>query len=107
MTPKLDAGSIVLIHSTLLRNVILALAALSCADALLGLLSTLFFPVGFFANKTMPRIASDLAFLEGATIFLSGAVLAFMNNKLSLNAKTLMIVGPAMIGVSLLLGALG
>jgi CHASE2 domain-containing sensor protein len=66
----------------------------------------IFFPVGYFSQKTITRIASDLAFVEGAVIFFAGALIAFYRLSISSPVKILMTIGAAMIGLSVVFGML-
>jgi len=61
-------------------------------------------PIEYFSHKSSMRIASDLAFIEGAAIFFVGAIMAFYRSTLSSTAKALMIIGIATIGLSVLFG---
>jgi hypothetical protein len=63
-------------------------------------------PIGYFSQKSFTRIASDLAFIEGAVIFFVGAIMAFFRSSFSSAVKVLMIVGAAMIGLSVVFGIL-
>jgi hypothetical protein len=63
-------------------------------------------PIEYFSHKSSMRIASDLAFIEGAAIFFVGAVMAFYRSSFSSTVKALMIVGIAMIGLSVMFGIL-
>jgi len=63
-------------------------------------------PIGYFSHKSFTRIASDLAFLEGALMFFAGALMAFYRSSLSSTTKVLMIIGAAMIGLSVVFGVL-
>lgn len=91
---------------TLLRRVILAMGVLLIADAVASAFIELFFPTGYFSGKSIPRIVSDLAFVEGAAIFFVGGLLAFFHSNLSPRAITLLIVGASMVGLSVLFGVL-
>lgn len=82
------------------------MTVLSMADVSLGVFFGLFFPIGYFSGKTIARIASDLAFLEGTVIFFLGSLLAFFHSGLSSRMIILMIVGAAMIGLSVVFGLL-
>lgn len=94
-----------LIQPALVKTVLVALGILSAVDAAIGALFILFFPVGFFADKTFIRVISDLAFVEGAGIFLVGALFAFLSSNITKRIVALMIVGVSMIGISVVLGA--
>jgi len=91
---------------TLFVRLILVLSVLSIADLSVGFIAFARFPVGYFSQKSMARIASDLAFVEGAVIFFAGALLAFFRSTLSSSVKALMIIGAAMIGLSVVFGIL-
>lgn len=80
------------------------MAILSIADVSLGAFFGLFLSIGYFSGKTITRIASDMAFLEGAVIFCAGSALAFFSSHLSSRYIILMIVGAAMLGVSVVFG---
>jgi hypothetical protein len=77
---------------------------LSIADFIVGVISDRFFPVGYFSGKSIIRIASDLAFVEGAAIFFAGALLGFFHSQISFRAIALMVIGAAMFGLSVLFG---
>jgi hypothetical protein len=87
------------------ERVLLSLAILSAANAAIGIFFGLFFPVGYFSEKSVPRIISDLAFVEGATFFLAGALSAFYGSRVSLRAKLLMVIGASMLGICVGFGA--
>jgi hypothetical protein len=91
---------------TLFGRLFLAMSILSIADVFLGVLFAQFFPVGYFSQKSITRIASDLAFVEGAVFFFVGALVAFFRSRLSSALKALMIIGVAMIGLSVVFGML-
>jgi hypothetical protein len=63
-------------------------------------------PIGYFSDKSFSRIVSDLAFIEGAMIFFAGALMAFYRSSFSSMTKILMIIGTAMIGLSVVFGVL-
>ena len=81
-------------------------SVLSIMNVLMGVFFGLFFPAGYFAQKSVARIASDLSFIEGAVIFFFGAIMAFFHAHVSSNAKALMIIGAAMIGLAVYFGML-
>ena len=99
------------------------MSILSLADFLIGVFFGLFLPwlplnpysiallstisIDYFSHKSSLRIASDLAFIEGATVFFVGALMAFYRSSFSLNVKALIIIGIAMIGLSVVFGILG
>ena len=89
---------------TFLRVAFLVLAVLSIVDVVAGVLFGLFLPVGYFSGKSIIRIVSDIAFVEGALIFFAGALLAFFYSNLSWHVKVLMVVGAAMMGLSVVFG---
>ena len=89
---------------TFIKNIALSLAVLSIVDLVAGVFSVLFFPIGYFAGKSSTRIASDLAFVEGALIFFAGALIAFIHSHWTSRMRALMIVGAAMIIVSIVFG---
>lgn len=89
---------------TFLRAAFLVLAVLTIADIIAGVLFELFLPVGYFSGKSILRIVSDIAFVEGAFIFFAGALLAFFHSDLSWRVKVLMVVGAAMMGLSVAFG---
>ncbi len=64
-------------------------------------------PIEYFSHKSFTRIASDLAFIEGAVTFFAGALMAFYRSGLSSTTKVLMTIGAAMIGLSVVFGVLG
>ncbi len=78
---------------------------LSISDVLLGLFGV-YVSVGYFSGKTITRIASDLAFLEGAVVFCAGSVMAFYRSRLSSRYLIPMIVGVSMIAISVVFGLL-
>ena len=81
------------------------LAILSAVNVVIGIFFGLFFPVGYFSGKSVSRIVSDLAFIEGAAFFFTGALSAFFGSSVSLRAKALMIIGASMFGISVGFGA--
>ena len=87
------------------ERVLLALAILLAANVAIGIFFGVFFPVGYFADKSVPRIISDLAFVEGATFFFAGALSAFYGSRVSLRAKFLMVVGALLLGICVGFGA--
>jgi hypothetical protein len=91
---------------TLLGRFFLATSILSIADVFLGFLFAEFFPFGYFSQKSITRIASDLAFVEGAVIFFVGALIAFFRSKITSTLKAMMIIGAAMVGLSVVFGIL-
>jgi hypothetical protein len=91
---------------TLVGRFLLAMSILSIADVSIGVFFGLFFPVGYFSQKSIARIASDLAFVEGSVIFFVGAILAFYRSTLSSSVKALMIIGATTIGLSIVFGML-
>jgi hypothetical protein len=94
-----------LVQRFIVERILLALTVLLAANAVIGGFFYVFFPVGYFSEKSVPRIISDLCFLEGAVLFFGGALLAFFHSPLSLRAKALMIIGASMFGISVGLGA--
>jgi len=84
----------------------LILTVLSISDVVIGAFFMLFFPIGYFSGKPIVRIASDLAFLEGAVIFFAGALMAFIRSTFPSKVKVLIIVGAAMMGLSVVFGML-
>jgi endonuclease V-like protein UPF0215 family len=89
---------------TFLRTVLLPTAVLLAADVVAGVFFGLFFQEGYFSGKSITRIVSDLAFVEGAVVFFAGALLAFFHSSLSLRVKALMVLGAAMVGLSVVFG---
>lgn len=89
---------------TFFGRVLLAMAVLSIADVVVGVLFGLFFPIGYFSGKSIARIVSDLAFVEGAVIFFAATLLAFLYSSLSLRVIALMVIGAAMVGLSVVFG---
>jgi len=87
-----------------LRRIILAVTLLSLADVTSGVFFGLFFPMGYFSDKSITRIASDLAFVEGAATFFAGALFAFFYSNISSRVVVLMVTGAAMMGLSVLFG---
>ena len=87
------------------ERLLLALAILLAANAVIGIFFGVFFPVGYFSGKSVPRIISDLAFVEGATFFFAGALSAFYGSRVSLRAKLLMVIGASMFGICVGFGA--
>ena len=106
----------------LLRRILLLVSILAFVDLCIGVFFGLFVSwmtlnpysiglfsavqIGYFSNKSFTRIASDLAFIEGAMIFFAGALMAFYRSSLSSVIKALMIIGAAMIGLSVVFGIL-
>jgi len=93
-------------RNTFFGRVFLVMSVLSIANVVIGVFFGLFFPLGYFSQKSITRIASDLAFFEGAVIFFAGALMAFFHSSLSSTVKALMIIGAAMIGLSVVFGML-
>lgn len=91
---------------TFLGVALLVMTVLCVADVIIGAFFMLFFPIGYFSGKSMVRIASDLAFLEGAVIFFLGALMAFVRSIISSKVKALVVVGAAMVGFSVIFGML-
>jgi predicted membrane protein len=91
---------------TFLRRIILAIAVLSIIDVVAGAFFWVFYPTGYFSGKSLPRIVSDLTFIEGAAIFFAGGLLAFFNSNLSPRAIALLVVGASTMGLSVLFGVL-
>lgn len=107
---------------TLFGRISLVMSILSIADLSIGVFFGLFlswmplnpysialfsaWPIGYFSHKSFTRIASDLAFIEGAVIFFAGALMAFYRSSFSSTTKALMIIGAAMIGLSVVFGIL-
>ena len=87
-----------------LRGIIVALAILSIVDVASAALVGSFFSTGYFSGKSISRIVSDLAFVEGAAIFFIGGLLAFFHSSLSRRAIALLILGACLIGLSVLFG---
>ena len=87
-------------------RLVLVVSVLSIADVSVSAFFGLLFPIGYFSQKSIARIASDLAFVEGAVFFFAGALLAFFRSSFSSPAKSLMIIGGAMIGLSVVFGLL-
>lgn len=87
------------------ERVLLALAILLAANVAIGIFFGLFFPVGYFSDKSVPRIISDLSFVEGATFFFVGAISAFYGSTVSLRAKLLMVIGALMFVICVGFGA--
>jgi len=96
-----------LIKSVIFKRVLLISVILLVIDVFIGVLSSLFHDVGFFSQKSSARVASDLAFLEGAVILLVGAVAAFFSFKPSLREMALMLIGVVMIVISVVFGMFG
>jgi len=87
------------------KKLLLILVVLLTANIAVASFFGILFPVGYFSGKSVPRIISDLMFVEGAALFFLGAILAFSYSRVSLNMKTLMILGASMIGISMGFGA--
>lgn len=83
-----------------IRRVLLVLAVLLAANMILSIFLGVLFPVGYFSYKSVPRILSDLTFVEGAAIFFLGTVFAFSYSKITLRMKTLIVIGASMIAMS-------
>ena len=106
----------------LLRRIFLLMSILVLADLCIGVFFGLFLSwmtlnpysialfsaveIGYFSHKSFTRIASDLAFFEGAVIFFAGALMAFYRSRFSSTTNILMIIGAAMIGLSVVFGIL-
>jgi len=82
----------------------LTLIILFSIDVALGVSSGLFQNIEFFSEKSSVRIVSDLAFVEGAIVFFVGGLVALVHSNLSLREIALMIIGAAMIGISVVFG---
>ena len=85
----------------------LLIEALTLADLVISVSFGLYFPEGYFSDKTIFRIASDVAFLEGAVVFCVGALHAFLRSSIAPISVILMLTGGAMFGLSVVFGALG
>jgi hypothetical protein len=96
-----------LIKSVILKRLLLTSAILLVVDISIGALSGLFHNVKFFSQKSGARVASDLAFLEGAVILFVGAVAAFFSSKPGLREMALIIIGVVMFGMSVVFGMFG
>jgi hypothetical protein len=83
-----------------LIRVLLILAVLLAANTILSIFFGLLFPIGYFSDKSVPRMISDLTFVEGAAIFFLGALLAFHHSKVNLRVKALIVIGASMIAAS-------
>jgi polyferredoxin len=88
----------------LLRRLLLVIAILLIVDASLGAFLELTSPIGYFSGKSVARIVSDLAFVEGATFFFAGTLLAFMRSNLSSSNKALLVIGASLLGLSVVFG---
>lgn len=93
-----------MLRRTFITRVLSVLAILLTTNVVLGVVFGLFFPIGYFAEKSVSRIVSDLTFIEGAAIFFAGAILAFSYSRIGSRVKALMIVGASMIVVSIGVG---
>jgi predicted membrane protein len=94
-----------MVQRIFVEKILLALAILSAVNVIIGIFFGLFFPVGYFSGKSIPRIVSDLAFVEGATVFFGGALSAFYGSPVSERAKALLVIGALMLGISVAFGA--
>jgi hypothetical protein len=94
-----------LAQRSLFGRVFLALAILSAANVAIAVFFALYLQVGYFSEKSIARIISDLAFVEGSTSLFVGAILAFFRPSVSRLAKVLMVVGVSMIVISVGFGA--
>lgn len=93
------------VQKAFIKRLLLLLAVSLVANIVLASFFGILFPVGYFSDKSVPRIISDLMFVEGASLFFLGAILAFSYSRVSLHMKTLMILGASMIGISIGFGA--
>jgi hypothetical protein len=93
-----------LVQRFIVERILLALAVLLAANAVVAGFFYVFFPVGYFSEKSVPRIISDLCFLEGAVLFFGGALSVFFHSPVSLRAKALMVIGASMFGLSVCFG---
>jgi hypothetical protein len=89
-----------------LKKIILVSAALLILDISMGALAGLGWlnNVWYFADKSSFRVASDLAFIEGAVVFSAGSFIAFFSLHLNIREKSLIAVGAVLVGISLALG---
>lgn len=90
-----------------LKKLLLVVGVLSLVNFFLGLIFSFFVNFGYFYNKSLLRIVSDLAFVEGAFIFFVGAVLTFFYVDLSFRNVFLMFVGVIMFCLSIFFGLFG
>jgi hypothetical protein len=89
---------------TFLIRVLSVMAVLLLVDIVAGVFFGLFFQIGYFSGKSIVRIVSDFAFIEGAVVFFAGAVLAFFGSSFSWRIKALMVLGASMVGLSVVFG---
>lgn len=90
-----------LVQRWFIERVLVVLVIFLGADFFMGVLFGFFFSIGYFSEKSILRIVSDLGFIEGAVVFFVGALLAFFRSQVSVRAKVSMIVGALMIGASI------
>ena len=97
-------GRVFLTKSVIAKRIFLVLAVLSIVDVFVGVSSGFFHNVEFFSEKSSARIVSDLAFIEGAFVFIIRALFALVYSSFKLREIALMIIGAAMIGMSVVFG---
>jgi len=102
---ELDGKGFEVLQRAFLKRVLLILGVLLTVNMILSLLAGALFPIGYFSNKSVPRIMSDLAFIEGAAVFFLGALFAFSYSNVTLRVKTLIVIGASMIAISVGFGA--
>lgn len=93
-----------LMRNVVLKKILLTLAVLSIADLGIGMSAGLFHGIGFFPEKSECRLASDLAFVEGATILFIGSIMAFHSRNVKLREIAVTTVGAIMIGLAVVFG---
>jgi hypothetical protein len=86
------------------KKVVIVISVLSIFDVVMGFSSPLLSFLEYFSGKSVFRVASDLAFLEGAVIFGVGSFLAFFSSEFGLREALPLLVGALMIGVALVFG---
>lgn len=88
-----------------LKKLLLVVGFLSLVNFFLGWFFSTFVNFGYFYSKSLLRIVSDLAFVEGAFIFFVGAALTFFYVDLSFRNVFLMVIGVIMFFLSILFGS--
>jgi hypothetical protein len=95
-----NEGRTHLVEPAILKKVFSSLAILLIVDFAAGMSVPLFHGIGVFLEKTGVEVASDFAFVEGAAILFAGSLMAFFSQGFRVREKILMIIGAAMIGIS-------
>jgi hypothetical protein len=88
----------------IIQKILLTIAVLTAADFATGWLSDLLKGASFPYGRSSLALASDLAFAEGAFIFLVGSILALISSGFKLREKALISIGACMFGISMVFG---